>query len=121
MKRRALLWLNHSLAWLEADRKIFLIEFDSLKTTHLRETIRQACLFLTVNCSDAMLDCSVNNKEGHYHRQKTENHTEHLLYDDELTTLLQQYKSKVNWYLKRRCPVPPICVERSQVDLSSPP
>ena len=119
MTKFGLKWLNHGISWLEYDKDLFVIEYNQLKT-RLRTTIQGACNFLKLNTSDTILDCVETNQEGAYHR-KTSTEPELLLFSEEEEETLKNYEGYVKWYLERRCPNPPVCLHRSQVDFTSPP
>ena len=111
-------WLKHGIGWLNFDKDVFVIEYDQLKT-RLHTILLESCNFLKLNTSDTILDCVVMNQEGAYHR-KTSTGPELLVFSEEDKTL-KNYEGYVKWYLERRCPNSPVCLQRSQVDFTSPP
>ena len=90
-------------------------------TTYLRRTLKEAVKFLGLTTTEDILDCTLKQSEGAFHRVKSANKTQLLSFPQDVADILQSYISITEWYLQKRCPEPPWCLERSRVDFTNAP
>ena len=106
--------------WLISRKPVFVIEFDALKH-NLINTMREAVKFLDLTTTEDVLQCTQTNSEGGFHRAKTNNQSDFLIIPERYIELLYEYKNITQWYLERRCPQLPWCLDRSEVEFVDPP
>ena len=111
--------MGHGISWLQSDKELFVIEYDTLKA-NIQSTLRKACDFLNLETTDEILACVEINQEGAFHRLKSDG-PEMLVFSEQDTQKLEKYKGHVEWFMERRCPNRPNCLPLSSVNFTSPP
>ena len=83
--------------------------------------MREAVKFLDLTTTEEVLQCTQKNSEGGFHRAKKDNQSDLFIFPERSIQLLYEYKNITQWYLERRCPQLPWCLERSEVKFEDPP
>ncbi|XP_052065166.1 WSC domain-containing protein 1-like [Mytilus californianus] len=68
------LWERYYTEWLEAERPVFLLYYEDLKT-NLPATLKKLAHFLEWRVHKKDIDCTVVTSEGHFHRRHVHNIT----------------------------------------------
>ena len=120
MTRFSKKWVLQAVSWLGNEKPVFLMQFDSLKDD-LTHVLKEAVTFLELNTTSELLECTASNTEGSYHREKTHSMEQLLVFPHNYTVVIEHYKDVAQWYLRRRCPEPPLCIPYSEVNLTGRP
>lgn len=74
MRDHTTLWERYYTEWLEAERPVFLLYYEDLKT-NLPATLKKLAHFLEWRVHKKDIDCTLVTSEGHFHRRHVHNIT----------------------------------------------